>query len=61
MISNKTFLETRIQRLLDDLIFVEKRLGVQVLGMLIMSRDLYTGEILSKLLGNVLGDDVLIS
>ena len=30
MLSNDKFLETRIQRLLDGLIFVEKGLGVHV-------------------------------
>ena len=43
MLPNYTFLETRIQRLLDGLIFVEKGLGVHVQRMLIMSRGLYTG------------------
>ena len=43
MLSNNTFLETRIQRLLDGLIFVEKELGVHVQRMLKMSRGLYTG------------------
>ena len=43
MLSNNTFLETRIQRLLDGLLFVEKVLGVHVQGMLKMSRGLYTG------------------
>ena len=43
MLSNNTFLETRIQRLLDGLIFVEKRIGVHVQCMLKMSRGLYTG------------------
>ena len=43
MPSNNTFLETRIQRLLDGLIFVEKGLGVHVKCMLKMSRGLYTG------------------
>ena len=43
MLSNNTFLENRIQRLLDGLIFVEKGLGVHVQHMLKMSRDLYTG------------------
>ena len=37
-------METRIQRLLDGLIFVEKGLGVHVQRMLKMSRGLYTGE-----------------
>ena len=43
MLSNKTFLETRIQRLADGLFFVEKGLGVSVQRMLKMSRGLYTG------------------
>ena len=43
MLSNNTFVETRIQRLLDGLIFVEKRLGVHVQPMLKMNRVLYTG------------------
>ena len=43
MPSNSTFLETRIQRLLDGLFFVEKGLGVHVQGMVIMSRGSYTG------------------
>ena len=43
MLSNNTFLETRIQRLLDGLIFVEKGLVVHVLRMLKMSSGLYTG------------------
>ena len=43
MISNKTFLKTRIQRLRGGLIFVEKGLGVHVQRMLKMSRGLYTG------------------
>ena len=43
MLSDNTFLETRIQRLLDGLIFVEKGLGVLVQRMLKMSRGLYTG------------------
>ena len=43
MLSNNTFLETRIQQLLDCLIFVEKRLGMHVQRMLKMSRGLYTG------------------
>ena len=36
-------METRIQRLLDGLIFVKKGLGVHVQRMLEMSRGLYTG------------------
>ena len=43
MLSNDTFLETIIQRLLDGLIFVEKGLGVHVQCMLNMNRGLYTG------------------
>ena len=43
MLSNYTFSETRIQQLLDDLIFVDKELGVHVQRMLNMSRGLYTG------------------
>ena len=43
MLSNYTFLETRIQRLLDGLTFIEKGLGVIVQHMLKMSRGLYTG------------------
>ena len=43
MLSNNTFLETRIQRLLDGIILVEKGLGVHVQRMLKMSRGLYTG------------------
>ena len=38
MLSNNTFLELRIQRLLDGLIFVEKRLGLHMQRMLKMSR-----------------------
>ena len=37
MLSNNTFLETRIQQLLDGLIFVEKALSVHVQRMLKMS------------------------
>ena len=36
-------METRIQRLLDGLIFIEKGLCVHVQRMLKMSRGLYTG------------------
>ena len=43
MLSNNTFLETRIQMLLDGLIFVENGLGVNVQRMLKMRRGLYTG------------------
>ena len=50
MLSTNTFLETRIQRLLDGLFFVEKRLGVHVQHMLKMSRVYTLAEILSKIL-----------
>ena len=43
MLSSYTFLETRIQRLLDGFIFVKKGLGVHVQHMLKMSRGLCTG------------------
>ena len=43
MLSNNTILETRIQWLLDGLIFVEKGLSVHVQRMLKMRRGLYTG------------------
>ena len=43
MLSVNTFLETKIQWLLDGLIFVEKGLGVHVQRMLKMSRGLHTG------------------
>ena len=52
MLSNNTFLETRIQQLHGGLIIVEKGLGVHVQCMLKMSR-LYTlAEILSKIFVN---------
>ena len=51
MLSNNTFLETRIKRLFDGLIFVAKGLGVHVQRMLKMSKGLYTAEFLSKILG----------
>ena len=38
MLSNNTFLETRIQQLLDGLIFVEKGLSVHVQSKLKMGR-----------------------
>ena len=47
MLSNNIFLETRIQRLLDGLIFVEKGLSVHVQRMLIY----ILAKILSKILG----------
>ena len=50
MLSNNTFLETKIQRLLDGLIFVKKGLGVHVQGMLEMSRGFLLAEILSKII-----------
>ena len=50
MLSNNTFLETRIQWLLDGLFFVEKGLGVHVQRMLKMSRVYTLAEILSKIL-----------
>ena len=43
MLSDDIFLETRIQRLLGGLIFVEKGLGVHAQHRLKMSRGLYTG------------------
>ena len=49
MLSNNTFLETRIQQLLDGLFFVEKGLGVHVQRMLKMSRVYTLAEILSKI------------
>ena len=48
MLSNYTFLETRIQRLLDGLNIVKKGLGVHVQDMLKMSRGLYTGGIFKQ-------------
>ena len=49
MLSNNTFLETRIQWLLDGLFFVKKGLGVLVQRMLKMSRVYTLAEILSKI------------
>ena len=43
MLSNKTILKTRIQRLHDGLIFVEKGRGLHVQRMLKMGRGLYAG------------------
>ena len=51
MLSNNTFFETRIQRLRDGLVFVEKGLGVDVQRMLKMSRVYILAEILTKILG----------
>ena len=50
MLSNNTFLETRIQRLLDGLFFVEKGLGVLVQCMLKMRRGFILVENLSQIL-----------
>ena len=49
MLSNNTFLETRIQRLLNDLFFAEKGLGVHVQHMLKKSRVYTLAEILGKI------------
>ena len=52
-------METRIQRLLDGLIFVEKGLGVHVQRMLKMSRVYTLAKILSKIFvkqGRNIGD-----
>ena len=49
MLSNNTLLETRIQQLLDGLIFVEKGLGVHMQHMLKMSMIYTLAEILSKI------------
>ena len=43
MLSNNTFLETRIQRLLDGYFLIKKGLCVHMQRMLKMSRGLYTG------------------
>ena len=58
MLSNNIFLETRIQRLLDGLIFVEKGIGVHMQRMLKMSRCLYTGGNLSKTFGKKLKENL---
>ena len=49
MLSNNTVWKTRIQRLLDGLIVVEKGLGVHVQRILKMSRVYTLAEILSKI------------
>ena len=49
MLSNNTFLETRIQRLLDGLMFVEKGPGMHVQRMLKLSEAYTLAEILSKI------------
>ena len=46
MLSNNTFYKTRIQRLLDGLIFVEKGPGVHMQRMLKMSRVCTLAEII---------------
>ena len=46
---NNTILKTRIKRLLDGLIFVEKGLSVHMQRMLKMSRVYTLGEMLSKI------------
>ena len=52
MLSNNTFLETGIQRLLDGLMFVGNGLGVHVQRMLTMSRVYTLAEVLSKIFEN---------
>ena len=49
MLSNNTFLKTRIQLLIDGLIFVEIGLGVHAQHMLKMSRVNTLAVILSKI------------
>ena len=49
MLSNNTFFESIIQRLLDALFFVVKGLGVHVQRMLKMNRVYTLAEILSKI------------
>ena len=49
MLSNNTFLETRIKWLLDGLIFVEKGLSMHVQRMLKMSRFYTLADIVSKI------------
>ena len=51
MVSNNTWLETRIQRLLDGIIFVEKGLGVHMQRMLNMGRIYTLAAFLRKILG----------
>ena len=50
MLSNNTFLEPRIQKLLDGFIFVDKELCVHVQRILKMSSVYTLAEILSKIL-----------
>ena len=49
MLSNNIFLETRIQRLLDGLFFVEKGLSLLVQPMLKMGRVYTLAEISGKI------------
>ena len=49
MLLNNTFLETRIQWLLDGLFFVAKRFGMHVQRMLKMCRFYTLAEILGKM------------
>ena len=49
MLSNNSFLQARIQRLLDGLIFVEKGLGVHVQRILKMRKVYKLAEISSKI------------
>ena len=49
MLSNNTFSETRIKRLLDGLIFVEKGLRLHMQCVLKMSRIYTLSDILSKI------------
>ena len=44
MLTNNIFVETRIQRLLDGLIFIEKGFGMYMQRMFEMSMCLYTGR-----------------
>ena len=53
MLSNNTFLETRIQRLLDGLISVEKGLGVHVQCMLVYTLAGILSKIFVKNEGNL--------
>ena len=49
MLSNNTLFETRLKRLDDGLIFVEKGFGVYVQRMLSFNRVITLAEILSKI------------
>ena len=66
MLSNNTFLETPVQRLLDGLIFIEKGLQVHMQHMLKMIKVYTLAEILSKIfvkkrrkIGNLIYDQGL--